>query len=260
MDLEEYWQENKRFLAQVGIGLVVFLVGLGVIGATVGDAKRAADSDVAVAERKLKQPYYGANERSLAQEDHDALVASIEALRSQVAFVPRPEFRSADASDLDTNHYLDVASRVRAELMPLASRRNVDLEPTLGLPEQSPTRADEIERYLDALDVIERVVRAAIEVRVAKVDSIKVRLDPGLRGRKGTGTIERSRIAFEIHGDDLALQRLIASTQEAAPQSLVLDEVIMRRSRQDPELVVLELGVLIARVNARITDDEEDSL
>jgi len=259
MDLEEYWQENKRFLAQVGIGFVVFLIGLGVVGATVGAKADEQAALVAGHKRDLGKAYFGRSERAEAQEDHDALVASALALREQVEFQPRAEFRGTpdQPQRIDTNHYLTVASRVRAQLMPLASRFNVEVDETLGLPEQSPTRTDEIERYLDALDVIERVVGAAIDERVVKVESIKVRLDPGLRGRKGVGTIERSRIVFEIHGSDLALQRLVAATQAANPQALVLDEVEMRRSRNDPGVVVLELGVLIARVTAPITEEED---
>lgn len=261
MDLEEYWQENKRFLAQVGIGLVVFLVGSGVIGATVGAKADAERRRAAGFQRELGKPYFRAAERRDAEADHDALVEAALALRDQVEFDPRAEFRGTDDAPqrIDTNHFLTVASRVRAELMPLASRSNVEVDETLGLPEQSPTRTDEIERYLDALDVIERVVGAAIEERVVKVESIKVRLDPGLRGRKGVGSIERSRILFEIHGSDLALQRLIAATQRAEPQALVLDEVEMSRSRQDPGVVVLELAVLMARVTAPITEEEDEA-
>lgn len=259
MDLEEYWQENKRFLAHVGIGLVVFLIGLGVIGATVGAEADEQRRNVAGHNRELSKAYFDRAARGEAEDDHDALVAAAVALREQVEFRPRPEFRGTpDAPQrVDTNHYLTVASRVRADLMPRASRRNVEVDETLGLPEQSPTRADEIERYLDALDVIERVVAAAIDEEVLKVESIKVRLDPGLRGRKGVGAIERSRVIFEIHGSDVALQRLIATTQLAAPQALVLDEVEMSRSRQDPGVVVLELAVLVARVTAAVTEEED---
>lgn len=261
MDLEEYWQENKRFLAQVGIGFVVFLIGLGIIGATVGERHDAARRDAARLQRQLNDAYFGRAERNDAEEDNEALIAAAIALREQVGFEPRPEFRgSGDAQQrIDTNRYLTVASRVRTQLMPLASRYNVEVDETLGLPEQSPTRADELERHLDALDVIERTVRVAIAQRVTAVESIKVRLDPGLRGRKGIGTIERSRVIFEIHGDDLALQRLIAELQLDEPQPLVVDEATMRRSREDPEIVILELSVLIARVPAPITEEELDA-
>lgn len=261
MDLEEYWQENKRFLAQVGIGFVVFLIGLGVIGATVGARFEEKQRDVSGLQRQLRDAYFGRTERNAATDDNEALVAAAVALREQVRFVPREQFRGTGESQqrVDTNRYLTVASRVRTQLMPLASRFNVEVDETLGLPEQSPTRSDELERHLDALDVIERVVGIAIEERVAAVESIKVRLDPGLRGRKGIGSIERSRVIFQIRGDDLALERTIARLQLDEPQPLVVEEAVMRRSREDPELVVLELSVLIARVPAPITEEETEA-
>jgi hypothetical protein len=258
MDLEEYWQENKRFLARVGIGLAVFLVGLGVVDATVGGERKRLETAVAATQRNLAAPFFTAADRDLAEADHTALAATVEALRAQVEFQPREQFRGA-AGALDTARYISTASRVRSELLPLASRRNVSVDPTLGIPDTSPTRTDEIERHLDALDVVERVVRGAIDERVKRVTKVTVKLDPGLNSRKGVGRIERTRVVFELEGDDLALQRLVARTQLAEPAPLVIESANFNRSQRDPQVVVLELTVLVVRVQAPAAESEEST-
>ncbi|MEZ5978144.1 MAG: hypothetical protein R3F34_08005 [Planctomycetota bacterium] len=247
MDLEEYWQENKTFVARVGAGLVVFLVGWGVIGATVGARKDSAVAQVSRTRSELRKERYDSADRNQAQEDHDALVANVEDLRSQVDFLPRPEFRDPSRPS-DTNRYLDVQSRVRAELLPLASRRNVEVVETLGLPAQSPTRPEEIERYLDALDVTERVVRAAIEERVKRVETIKTSLDPRILGKKSKDVVEKNRVTFTIQGDDVAIERLLVRLQAPEPQPLVVEEAVIKRERNDPDSVELVLEVVVARV------------
>ena len=51
----------------------------------------------------------------------------------------------------------------------------------LGLPALAPTREDELARYLEAFDLVERVIRLSFETGVRKVDKIQIRLDPKLR-------------------------------------------------------------------------------
>lgn len=255
MDLEEYWQENKRFLARIGIGCAVFLVGLGVVNATVGAERKRLEGTVTSTQGKLAAPFYSADDRRNAEGDNEALTATVAALRAQVEFQPRAEFRGT--GPVDASRFINVASRVRSEIMPLASRRNVSIDPKLGMPESTPTQGDLIERHLDALDVVERVVRVAIDERVKKVAAITVRTDPALNSRKGVGAIERTRVTFEIEGDDLALQRLVVRTQDDSPAPLVIESATFVRSQRDPQVVTLELVVLIPRVKA-VAKDEED--
>ena len=40
MDLNDYWQENKRFLVAVGVGLFAFLIGNIIVDAAFGSELR----------------------------------------------------------------------------------------------------------------------------------------------------------------------------------------------------------------------------
>ncbi len=41
MDFNDYWQENKRFLITVGIGLLVFMIGEMILDSVWGEDLRA---------------------------------------------------------------------------------------------------------------------------------------------------------------------------------------------------------------------------
>ena len=112
----------------------------------------------------------------------------------------------------------------------------------------SPTRESEIQRYLEALDVVDTTVRRAIDANVQRVEKINVRLDTGLTSREGLGRIERTRVSFTVIGTAASLQRLLTRTQRPR-QGRVLHvhelEVVPSRHKQDE--VRLDLTLVIAR-------------
>ncbi len=250
MDLNDYWQENKRFVSVVAFGVVGFFLASFLIDAVYGDDLSAAQSKVTRLQRELKKPLFSASDRTAAQAQNDELRAAVERLHEAVQFVPREEFRLDPALGTPSNQYLRALTRVREDLLPRANRANVGLDPGLGMPKLSPTREEEIERYLEALDVIETSLRMAIDAGVRRVDKIQIKLDPGLSTRVGLGRIERTRIPMTLIGDSLALTRLLAATQRPADGRILhVDEIEMLPSRNKQDEVRLDLTLVVARLS-----------
>jgi hypothetical protein len=133
----------------------------------------------------------------------------------------------------------------------------VSIPDDLGLPALAPTREDELERYLEAFDLVERLVRLSFEVGVKKVDKIQIRLDPRLRSRKGLGRIEKTEIEMKFAGDSGALVRLIAASQDTSRgEVLLIDSCELVPERARPTRAVLDIKFVVARLHR---DVEEES-
>jgi hypothetical protein len=256
MDLNDYWQENKRFVTIVVAGLVVFLIGYAVLKSQYGDDIRDNRKAINRLRTDLAKEMHTSSDLAVAQGENDELLAAVEVLHDAVHFQPRPEFLLDETLGSFPNQYLRALTRVREDLLPQANRANLTLDPGLGMPKLSPTRDAEIVRYLEALDVIETVVGMAVDAKVQRIEKITIRLDPGLSTRAGLGAVERTRVKFDVRGNSLALTRLLASTQRSADgRVLHLDDMEMVPSRNKTDEVRLTLTLTIARLSEVVTEE-----
>ena len=113
MDLNDIWQENKRFITGVVGGAVVFLFGLLLIQSLYGDELASTRRSKSRLERQLSESRYGTDERELARADNEALEAALAELAEAVEFVPRADFR-ASASEGSPWMEAPLADRSRA--------------------------------------------------------------------------------------------------------------------------------------------------
>jgi hypothetical protein len=250
MDLGNYWQENKRFVIAVVLGLITFGLGVLVRNSFYQSDINERRSRITRLKRDLAAPLFTASDRTRAQDENQLLVEAVERLGQEVRFEARPEFLVDPDLGAPANQYLRSLARVRDDLLPLANRANLVLDSGLGMPKLSPTREEEIVRYLEALDVIDMTLRNAIEVGMDSIDRIQIRLDPGLTSRAGLGRIERTRIEFSVTGESEAVTRLLAMTRrtDAAGRSLIVAEVELVPARGREERERLELTLFVARL------------
>lgn len=259
MDFEGYWQENKGFVGRVAFGAALFLVGLLVIDGLWAEDVARESSRLRRLERELAQPMYGVAERDQALAEHEALTRVVDELTAVVGFAPRPAMRLDPARGSAANQYLRAATDVRERVLLRAGRAGVSIEPGLGLPRLSPTRQEEIERMLEALDAIETVADVAIDAGVRRVDDIRVRLDPALSARGAPGAIERTLIDVSLTGDARALTRVLGATQRPgepdatdhpAARLLRLQQAELGAARGRERELRLELTVVLPRLAA----------
>ncbi len=261
MDLGDYWEENKRFVMGVAGGALLFLIAYLVVSSTYAGDIRAERSELARHQRDLAEPMFTASDLAEAREQNEALAAALAELVAAGDFRPRPEFVVDPAAGAANAQYLLTLSRVREELMTRANRGNLVVDSELGMPSLSPTREAEIERYLEALDVVESVVDLALAARARRVERILVKLDPGLNSRDGLGRIERTRVRFTITGNSLAVTRVLAWTQRPLTEDgrvLHVDEVEVLPSRSKVDEVRLDLTIIVPRIDVDLGVEGEE--
>ena len=77
MDLNDYWQENKRFVMMVGAGVLAFWIGVMIIDSSLGDAVKLASNNVTSTERKLKSISLTTADLRGAQREYEALQEAV---------------------------------------------------------------------------------------------------------------------------------------------------------------------------------------
>ena len=251
MDLDEFWQENKRFVLTVAAGAIVFLIGLAVIDGTIREDVMVYRRSVATNKRNLQRPLFKGRHLDRAKEQNRALNDVLVALRGQVEFQPREEFQVDGRAGSVSNTYFAVASAVRENLLMLAGRANVRLPESLGLP-PSVVDEDEIVRYLEGLDVVDRVVQLGLTAGVERFVGIDIKLDPALVAKKPMPPIEETEVAFELVGTPGPLVQLVALTQEERfGQSLLVRDVEIKSAKVKRDEVRLKMTLVLCHLHGQ---------
>ncbi len=149
-------------------------------------------------------------------------------------------------------------AKVNQELATLAGRNRVILPPGLDLEALETAQEERIVRYLEALDLVDRVLHLAIDSRVKRVNSIRVQLDPELNARAGVGEIEATLVEFEFLSPAAAVVRLLALTQsDATGKPLTISKVEMTGARSKEAEITATVSFLVVRLHG---EDLENTL
>lgn len=217
MDVENIWQENKSFIQALGGGLLLFLIGTMVIDKVQGGGNRAMTRKLKDAREVLKKPLYDKTARTAAREQNELLTERVDALRAAVAFQPREEFQLRPG-DKARNVYLSAVERVRLDLRDLASQRRATLPDGLGIERLENGRNEDLfERHLHALDLLDRVVRIALDAGVVRVKECSITLDRGFESGRGVGPVERTAVDVEVVSDPESVATWLARVETPDP-------------------------------------------
>jgi len=258
MDFNDYWQENKRFLVSVASGLILFLIGSMIVGNVYGSEVRSLRRTLATNNSRLNDERYTVADRKAALAENEALTAAVAELSELLDFEARPDFQLRADAGSPSNQYFSRVDRVTEELSSLASRNRLRLPNDLGLEMLMTTREDIIVRHLEALDLIDRVVRESLESGIDRIDSIQVRLDPKLGSRAGLGRIERTSVKFKITSDAQSIVRLLSLSQsDRFGASLPIKDLRITGSNTKDDEVRLEVTFLVVRLHGLQPEQEE---
>lgn len=249
MDVNDFWQENKRFVLTVAGGAVVFFIGVIAIDNVFGSELTDQERRRRVAEGALAAPLVPAADLEIVRAEHERLLAAHAELSKAAAFVPRPEF--APASGSMANRYFEVVSRCREDLLGSAGRAGIAVPLDLGLPALAPTRDEHIVRTLEGLDVIDRTLRLCFEAGVARVEGIDIKLDPALLSGKPLEGLEKTLVNFKLRGTAASLARLALMLERAgAPRVAVLERAAFLAATAREDDARLELTLSAVRLHA----------
>ena len=250
MDIGNYWQENKRFLTTVGVGVAVFFAVWTAIDSYLGADLRAQQAKKSRLEGEPRQPLFSSADLERAQSENRALVEVCGALRKVVEFAPRPEFRMEKGTPA-TSRYFNVLERTRDDLKRKSGRAGLALPGDLGMPAVAPTKEAELARYLEALDAIEQTVQLAIEAGCTRIDTIRVKLDSRLLSGKAFDDEEKTLIELKLSGESMPMTRLLTLLQDPRHgRVLQVEKVEIDPARsKNAEEVKSELTLLVAHLN-----------
>ncbi len=261
MSVEDFWQENKRFVVSVGGGLLVFLIGSMIVDRLYGSEVARVRTQLRRNESSLSAERYRSADLERAREANEALAAAVETLSSAVSFETRPDFLLNPRAGGASSQYFARADLVRQELASLASKTRMRLPADLGLESLKTTREEVIVRHLEALDLIDRAVRMALDAGVERIDKIQVRLDPAFDSRAGLGAVERTRVTFQMSSTAEPVVRFLAATQSGRFGSpLVIEESNVTGARSKLDEVRAEVTFLVVRLARQDADADIEEI
>ena len=234
MDLQDFWQENKRWLLGVVAGLVVVWIGMGIVQAVFGGGA-ALRSAEAQARQLSTMKVYDSEALRAAREQNQRLVGLDQRLREHVAFEPGERFVLAGKGDPDV-YFPGVERAVRSSVVDRAREAGVELdERNLSWP--TPIGREEIEARLVELAVLEHAALRLLDagerqrqdspdaLGVQGIDALKVELRSSAPARRrgpqaGADAAERiseARVKFAFRADIGTLQTWLQRLREESP-------------------------------------------
>ncbi len=184
MDLQDLWQEHKRWILGVVAGLVVYLVGAKIVGTffyshgailRVNQLRRSIEGDERFDRADLTKI-------QAAKAEIEAQEAKV---RDAVAFVPGERFLLKGNGDPDT-YFPEVAQGVRTDVLGRARELSVELADR-DLTWPAPVGREEIERTLLGLCVLQNAATRLLEAG----DAVR-RADP-----EALGLVSIDKLAIE---------------------------------------------------------------
>jgi hypothetical protein len=196
LDLQDFWQENKRWILGVFAGLIVYWVGGGIVSAVFGGAS-ASGRVLAMARDLQREEYYDAQALRTAREENERLMALVERVRAHAAFVPDDEFVLTGKGDPDL-YFPEVERRVRSRLVAYAQERSVAIDER-DLVWPAAVSRDEKEQTLVGLCALQHAaMRASSCAKKSRTPSDCSRSSPcrsrsaSARRRVGAGAARRT--------------------------------------------------------------------
>lgn len=232
MDLQEFWQENKRWVLGVIAGAIVFWIGASVVENLFGADGTLRKAQIAKRDIESNARFDAAGLKQLRAEN-EKLVAMTTRLRERVGFVPDDDFVLAGKGDPDT-YFPEIARRVRRRILQTAQENTVEFADA-NLSWLPAVGREEIANRLLELNVLEqaamRLLDASVEVRASEpdafglyaIDAIRIEKPRGSRAARGRGRsstpepVDEYTVTFQFRCDVATLQSWLERLRAQRP-------------------------------------------
>ncbi|MEM7198977.1 MAG: hypothetical protein AAF628_01845 [Planctomycetota bacterium] len=272
MDFHEMWQENKRWIMGVVLGVLAFWIGSQVISGIYDSG--SASRKIRSARNALNgQTFYDDAALARAREEEEALAAVRSRLERAMAYDVPGDY-TLEGKGVPDLHYDQVSRRVRRDLVTRAESLGVEL---LGkdLEWPTPQGRSEIESTLVAVSLVEQAVTRLLDAHEAVtaadpeaaglvgVDSFKAagsgntaqrrraRRSPRRRSRATaqTGAVLEDSVRFRLRADEATVLRFLETCRaQQPPIALATDfKIATGRAPGEPLVVTGTLSALRAK-------------
>lgn len=247
MNFDAFWQTHRRFILGFVGGVVVFFILLAITGGGPEDDFKRSKGSITTTKRKMNaNSMYGSN----AVRELEQRLASLRERNEDLGRQTLPPFRERFRIPQGTpaaQHYIGLTGELRDELVGWALRSNCEVDDSLGLPPVSPSQPQQIERILHGLDVVDRVVRLAVESGAAEVDKIRIAEKGRRRSGRKASDLDVIPVTMEIVFHRVSatpfLRRIASEQGNGTPLGLQALEVLPRNAKRMEQRVLLEFGV-----------------
>ena len=272
MDLHDLWQENKRWILGVAIGLLVFWVGTMVVDSMWNTSKIRRDNEVEA--RKLSDGpngngFYAKAAYDAAKQEGEALAQQLAQTEAALRFVPAPEYELDGKGE--AHAYFDRQVRaVRARVLQTADELGVEINEK-ALSWTTPVGPEETRAALIGLNLLDvalgRVFAAHREVTAGRsgasgvlaIDSFKIETTRAATGaaRAARRTaaaedpVEEHKVSFVFRADAITTYRLLELFRSETPPIALAPELKIEpgRNPRDPMRVTGRLLALTLRTS-----------
>lgn len=246
MNLDALWQRNRKFILVLLGAVLGFFILLWMLTSSPVGRQEAASRSLAKATGELRAAMYGDQQERQAQELLDTLRARNAEFAAKALPTVRPEYQLPKGKAA-AQYYIEHTGALRQDLVGWALRNNCEVEGSLGLPPVSPTQAQQVERVLRGLDVVERVIRLAVASGASKVEKISIS-ERGRRSTAGRPTqLDLTPVQLEVVFEGLSptpfLRALLAESVQGRPLGIAGIEVGAPNPRRRERRVLLEFAV-----------------
>lgn len=267
MDLQDFWQENKRWVLGVVAGLIVYWIGSSIVGAAFG-GEAAVKGVKALAVGLNREEFYDREALEAARAENERLKELAARVRAHVGFVPDDEFVLVGKGDPEL-YFPDVERRVRQHVLVRAQELSVALDER-GLVWPPPVGREEIQERLIGLCALQHAAdrlldagqetlrRAPDAVGLQSIDQLAIdkRVSSRRPPRQGSspdaavaGLLDEYRVKFAFRTDVATLQAWLEKLRSEKPSIGLSPDLRVTPGDQvgDPVLVQGTLSALVLR-------------
>lgn len=274
--MDEIWQRHKTFIVQVAVGAIVLLIAL-LVKSNMYDGP----DDPAALEKRNRSTLSeiraepGPDVKSIESQEQTAEVAEqqIRALAREIAsletgddyvrenieracvLIDRPDQVETFFSlykQLPQTALSSLQGAIRTHFVGQAAQSGVELDESIGLT--SGFQEDEVPIGIHGLAIVADVYRRALEnpdieaVRDVVITKSQGRARAGAQSNVSTTRLKSFRIKATLVGFPSGVQQVVGSFNQhdgadaaGADRNLVLDEILVRRVREEEDQVRAEL-------------------
>ncbi len=261
MDVGSFVQENKRWLAGCGLGLVVYFVGSAIVGSVYDPVAVRAQARLA-AGSGADELFSDAALRA-AQVEANGLKDELARLRAELAFVPLAKYQLAGQAMAPDDYLAQVGRSLKQSITQEAGRLDVAvLDKNIVWP--VPVDAEGIRSVLVGLDVLDETVKrlyaAHQQVRTADPDAVglasieSLRLEDKRQGRASIRSVkpgevdlrellDQERLSFTFQCDGATAALFLEKCRQPG-RTLVVESLVMTQPTRSGEPVTVK-GTLV---------------
>lgn len=250
MNIDAFWQANKKYILSVLGAVVAFFILRSLIAGPSEDRFDSATRSISRSKLTAgRNATYSASQVRELQAQLAALEANIAVLETN-SLPPFRERFQVPSGVAPAQHYLALTGELRDELIGWALRNNCQVDESLGLATVSPNQPLAIEQNLRSLDVIDRAVRLAIDSGASEVDKIRISQQKRKRNGRNVSPLLVTPVSMEITFQRVSvtpfLRSLLHEQRKGNPLGIVALEVLPPNSKSVEQRVVVEfeIGIL----------------